>query len=96
MDPAAVTKGNNRATDVYSFCVLALEVLSGRFVDKITSLDGLMKRAKPTSSSEFPETVPKKLRTLLCSGFDEDQDRRTSWTQLIVAFRKLHIIYLQI
>ena len=96
MDPAAVTKGNNRATDVYSFCVLALEVLSGRFVDKITSLDGLMKRPKPTSCLEFPETVPKKLRTLLCSGFDEDQNRRTSWTQLIVAFRKLHFIYLQI
>ena len=84
MDKAAVTKGNNKATDFYSFCALASEVLSGHFIPKITDLDSLMKRDNPT----IPEIVPAKLRNCLLSGFDEDQAKRASWTDVIVALRK--------
>ena len=92
MDKAAVTKGNNKATDFYSFCALASEVLSGHFIPKITDLDSLMKRDNPT----IPEIVPAILRNCLLSGFDEDQTKRASWTDVIVALRnsKQNIVFL--
>ena len=86
MDPAAATKRNNKATDFYSFCVLALEVLTGQFVPKIPTLDDLLKRDVP----KIPEDIPLNLRLHLSSGFDEDQDKRSSWTDVIVALRKLY------
>ena len=92
MDKAAVTKGNNKATDFYSFCALASEVLSGQFIPKITDLDSLMNRDNPTIS----EMVPAKLRNCLLSGFDEDQTKRASWTDVIVAwegFEYSHYLY---
>ena len=84
MDPAAATKGNNKATDYYSFCVLALEVLTGKFIPKITTFGDLLERTKP----EVPDSIPKELRRHLVSGFDEDQTKRSSWTDVIVALRK--------
>ena len=84
MDPAAVTKGNNKATDFYSFCILALEVLTGQFVPMIPTLDDLTKRNIPVIS----EDIPMNLRLHLSSGFDEDQGKRSSWTDVIVALRK--------
>ena len=84
MDPAAATKRNNKATDFYSFCVLALEVLTGQFVPKIPTLDDLLKRDVPV----IPDEVPLNLRLHLSSGFDEDQEKRSSWTDVIVALRK--------
>ena len=84
MDPAAATKGNNKATDYYSFCVLALEVLTGKFIPKITTFGDLLERTKP----EVPEFIPKELRRHLVSGFEEDQAKRSSWTDVIVALRK--------
>ena len=86
MDPAAATKGNNKATDFYSFCVLALEVLTGQFVPKILTLDDLMKRDVPV----IPDEVPLNLRLHLSSGFDEDQEKRSSWTDVIIALRKFN------
>ena len=86
MDPAAAKDGNNKATDLYSFAVLALEVLTGQFVTKISTLDDLFKREK----LEFPESIPKDLRAHLSSGFDEDHEKRSSWTDLIVALRKIY------
>ena len=85
MDPAAATKGNNKATDYYSFCVLALEVLTGKFIPKITTFGDLLERKKP----EVPESIPKELRRHLSSGFDNDQEKRSSWTDVIIALRKL-------
>ena len=87
MDPAAVTKGNNKATDFYSFCILALEVLTGQFVPMIPTLDDLTKRNVPV----IPENIPWNLRTHLSSGFDEDQRKRSSWTDIIVTLRKFII-----
>ena len=84
MDPAAVTKGNNKATDFYSFCVLALEVLTGKFVPKIPTLGDLVEREVPI----IPDDIPKNLRCHLKSGFDEDQTKRSSWTDIIVALRE--------
>ena len=88
MDPAAATKGNNKATDYYSFCVLALEVLTGKFIPKITTFADLLERTKP----EVPEFIPKELRSHLVSGFDENQPERSSWTDVIVALRKFSFI----
>ena len=88
MDPAAATKGNNKATDYYSFCVLALEVLTGKFNPKITTFGDLLERTKP----EVPESIPKELRRHLVSGFDEDQTKRSSWTDVIVALRRFSFI----
>ena len=84
MDPAAVTKGNNKATDFYSFCLLALEVLTGQFVQMIPTLNDLTKRDVPI----IPNEIPWNLRLHLSSGFDEDQGKRSSWTDIIVALRK--------
>ena len=84
MDPAALTKGNNKATDFYSFCILALEVLTGQFVPMIPTLDDLTKRDVPV----IPDEIPWNLRMHLASGFDEDQGKRSSWTDVIVALRK--------
>ena len=84
MDPAAATKRNNKATDFYSFCVLALEVLTGQFVPIIPTLDDLLKRDVP----QIPGDIPLNLRLHLSSGFDEDQAKRSSWTDVIVALRK--------
>ena len=88
MDPAAATKGNNKATDYYSFCVLALEVLTGKFNPKVTTFGDLLERTKP----EVPESIPTELRRHLVSGFDEDQTKRSSWTDVIVALRKFSFI----
>ena len=68
MDKAAVQHGNNMATDFYSFCVLAFEVLSGELIPVIPHLDALLKRQNPT----IPEKVPNELRECLMSGFDEE------------------------
>ena len=84
MDKLAFTKGNNEATDFFSYCVLASEVLSGKFVPKITDVDTLLNRGSP----EIPENVPKELRNCLVSGFDEDQEKRANWTDVIIALRK--------
>ena len=83
MDKAAVKNGNNMATDFYSFCVLAFEVLSGELIPVIPHLDALLKRENPT----IPEKVPNELRECLMSGFDEDQTKRASWTKTIIALR---------
>ena len=72
------------ATDIYSFCVLASEVLSGEFIPVIPNLDALMERQNPT----IPEKVPKELREHLMSGFEEDQQKRSDWTDIIIALRK--------
>ena len=84
MDPAAVTKGNNKATDFYSFCILALEVLTGQFVPMIPTLDDLAKR----DVLAIPDDIPLNLRLHLSSGFNDDQKKRSSWTEVIVALRK--------
>ena len=84
MDPAVATKGNNKATDFYSFCVLAIEVLTGQFVPKIPTLGDLLEREAPN----VPEDIPLNLRLHLSSGFDEDQSKRSSWTDVIIALRK--------
>ena len=84
MDSAAATRGNDKATDYYSFCVLALEVLTGKFIPKITTFGDLLERSKP----EVPEFIPRELRKHLISGFDEDHANRSSWTDVIVALRK--------
>ena len=84
MDKAAVKYGNNMATDFYSFCVLASEVLCGQLIPVIPHLDALMKRENPT----IPENVPKELRDCLMSGFEEDQQKRSDWTNTIIALRK--------
>ena len=84
MDKAAVKNGNNMATDFYSFCVLAFEVLSGELIPVIPHLDALLKRENPT----IPEKVPNELRECLMSGFDEDQTKRASWTKTVIALRK--------
>ena len=88
MDKAAVQHGNNMATDFYSFCVLAFEVLSGELIPVIPHLDALLKRENPT----IPEKVPNELRECLMSGFDEDQTKRASWTKTIIALRK-YLLY---
>lgn len=88
MDPAAARQGNNKATDFYSFCVLALEVLTGEFIPKITTLDDLLKRDRPI----FPESIPNHLRSHLSSGFEDNQEERSSWTDVIIALRKLEFI----
>ena len=85
MDPAAASKGNNKATDFYSFCVLAIEVLTGQFIPKITTFADLLKRDVP----KVPEYIPFNLRRHLSSGFDEDQDKRSNWTDVIVSLRML-------
>ena len=85
MDKAAVKQGNNKATDYFSFCMLAYEVLSGEFVPKIGNLDSLMERTNPI----IPLSVPKTLRDCLMSGLDEDQAKRATWTDTIIALRKL-------
>ena len=84
MDKLAFTKGNNQATDFFSYCVLASEVLSGKFVPKITDVDTLLNRGSP----DIPENVPEQLRSCLLSGFDEDQEKRSNWTDVIIALRK--------
>ena len=84
MDKAAVKHGNNMATDFYSFCVLASEVLSGHCIPVIPHLDALMERQNPT----IPEKVPKELRTCLMSGFEENQEKRSNWKDTIIALRK--------
>ena len=84
MDPAALTNGNNKATDFYSFCILALEVLTGHFIPIIPTLDDLTKRNVPV----IPEDIPWNLRLHLSSGFDKDQGKRSGWTDVIVALRK--------
>ena len=86
MDKLAFTQGNNVATDFFSYCILAYEVLTGKFVPKITDVDSLMNRDTPS----FPETIPEELRRCLSSGFDEDQEKRAKWTEVIVALRKFH------
>ena len=88
MDRAAVTQGNNKATDLFSFCMLAIEVLSGQFIPKITDLDSILKRPNPV----FPDSihVPNELRDCLASGFDEDQNKRSSWTDIIACLREYH------
>ena len=88
MDPAAAITGNNKATDYYSFCILAIEVLTGKFIPKITTFGDLLERTKP----EVPEFIPKELRSHLVSGFDEDQAERSSWTDVIVTLRKFSFI----
>ena len=92
MDKAAVQHGNNMATDFYSFCVLAFEVLNGELIPVIPHLDALLKRENPT----IPEKVPNELRECLMSGFDEDQTKRASWTKTIIGLRKylLYIVYI--
>ena len=92
MDKAAVKQGNNKATDFFSFCMLAYEVLSGEFVPKIGDLDSLMERSNPM----LPLCVPKTLRDCLMSGFDEEQDKRATWTDTIIALRKLSKLFLTI
>ena len=86
MDKAAVTQGNNKATDLFSFCMLAIEVLSGQFIPKITDLDSILKRPNPV----FPDSIliPDELRHCLASGFDEDQSKRASWTDIIISLRE--------
>ena len=84
MDKAAVEHGNNIATEYYSFCVLATEVLSGHEVPVIPHLDALMEREDPV----VPESVPQQLRDCLLSGFNEDQRKRSSWNDVITALRK--------
>ena len=88
MDPAAATKGNNKATDYYSFCVLALEVLTGKLIPKITNFGDLLERKEP----EVPDNIPMELRQHIASGFDKDQAKRSSWTDVIVALRKFSAI----
>ena len=65
---AAAKKGNNKATDLYSFSILAWEVLTGQFVPKITTFDDLLSREHP----EFPESVPKDLKEHLSFGFQKN------------------------
>ena len=84
MDKLAFTKGNNKSTDFFSFCVLAAELLSGKFIPKITDVDSLLSRTNP----DIPENVPKELRNCLLSGFDEDQKQRGDWSDVILALRK--------
>ena len=86
MDPAAAKKGNNKSTDLYSFSILAWEVLTGQFTPKITTYDDLLSREHP----EFPESVPTDLRKHLSSGFNEDQLSRSSWTEIIISLRKIY------
>ena len=90
MDKLAFTKGNNQATDFFSYCVLASEVLSGQFIPKITDVDTLLNRESPS----IPETVPAELRNCLLSGFDEDQEKRSNWTDVIIALRKYIFVQL--
>ena len=84
MDKAAVHLGNNKATDLYSYCVLASEVLNGQLIPVIPTFDSLLQREPPTIN----ETVPKKLRNCLLSGFDENQQQRPDWDEVIEALRK--------
>ena len=92
MDKAAVYQGNNKATDFFSFCMLAYEVLSGEFIPRIANLDSLIKRP----SIVIPLSVPNTLRDCLMSGFDEEQDKRATWTDTIIALRKLSKLFLTI
>ena len=87
MDKAAVYQGNNKATDYFSFCMLAYEVLSGEFIPRIANLDSLIKRP----SLVIPLSVPKALRDCLMSGFDEEQAKRATWTDAIIALRKSNV-----
>ena len=84
MDKLAFTKGNNKSTDFFSYCVLAAELLSGTFIPKITDVDSLLSRTSP----DIPESVPKELRDCLLSGFNEDQKQRGDWSDVILALRK--------
>ena len=84
MDKAAVRYGNNMATDIYSYCVLASEVLNGQLIPVIPDLLSLEKREDPMIS----DVVPKKLRDCLQAGFVEDQQGRPDWTDIIVSLRE--------
>ena len=81
MDPAAVESGNNYHTDMYSFCALASEVLSGQLILNIQFLNDLKHRHDPF----IPNNVPQLLRDCLEAGFNEDQAVRPTWDDVIDA-----------
>ena len=73
-----------KTIDVFSYCVVASEVLTGEQVPRITKLIELTQR-KTNPRHPFPDFIPDTLRNYLTSGFDERPHKRATWDQLISA-----------
>ena len=83
MDPRAAQEHNNKYTDMYSFCTLASEVLTGR-KPPTTDWKTIMK-IKSNTRPPFPDCLSKRLRECLLSGFEWNFKKRASWEDIIKA-----------
>ena len=97
MDPQTIKdEGYNETCDNYSFCCMAWEVLSGKWLPSVT-LKELMNMAKLNKyrKQTFPKWIPLELRKVLATGFEEDLNKRACWDDITEAlskiFPKLHI-----
>ena len=92
MDPRACQKHNDEYTDLFSFCSLASEVLTGKWlprIEKLKTVQDTYKNVRPP----FPDTIPDRLKRVLLSGFEEDVEKRASCEEIIDALCKCHVRY---
>ena len=92
MDPRACREHNDKFTDLFSFCSLASEVLTGNWlprIEKIKTVLDTYENVRPP----FPDNIPDRLKRVLLSGFEENVEKRASWEEIIGALCKCHVRY---
>ena len=90
MDPRAYNIANDEYTDLFSFCSLASEVLTGQWLPRIKdgkTLRDTVENVRPP----FPDNIPDRLRRFLLSGFEENVKKRASWEEIIDALCKCNV-----
>ena len=92
MDPRACREHNDTYTDLFSFCSLASEVLTGKWLPRIEKLKTVLDTYENVRPP-FPDTIPDRLKRVLLSGFEEDVEKRASCEEIIDALCKCHVRY---
>ena len=89
MDPQTIKGEYNESCDYFSYCCVAYEVLSGKLLPRITKHKEFENISKSDNKRPpFPEWIPRELRTILLSGFEETLSKRATWDETIAALGK--------
>ena len=84
MEPRVTKVPNDKASDLFSYCMMASEVLTGKWVPRHSLINLVhLEQSGINPRPPFPKHIPDEIREELLSGFDEDLSKRPTWEQLM-------------
>ena len=87
MDPLAARGNYDNRSDFYSYCVVASEILTGKWAPNINGIVIVLETFQ-NKRPELPSHIPDDLRKHLLSGYEENPDKRSSLDDVIESLRK--------